>query len=818
MRRFAFEIRITIIMMLLLAVVSLMAIFAYQRFSNVIDQVSENMRPDMRLITAKALVNDLNDAEIAVKSFRITDDQNYLDQFYNSVQSVEEKLEDFHQLNSDFNDIENISQLDSLDTLVNQKITILNDLLLLRDGRRTQKALDKVVEKISSASETDTIIHPTTSNLPEEKPKKKLFSWLFKKKSTNSDTIIKDSLVPVQIIQVQTINEDLNDIRRDELHYAQSYKKKELDLIIQDQIVSRKLAAFFDDFETEELENLNLKNQDTQDQIKATNIQIAWFCALVGALIIFASIIILNYVRKNNQYRRILKKSKKETEELSKAKQKFLANMSHEIRTPLNAIIGFSEQIGSQPLNKEQTEYLNMVKKSSDHLLYLINEILDFSKLQEDKIKLEKIAFSPQDLLDEVGEYMKNETADKNVSCSVDIDSQVPEILNGDPFRLRQILFNLVSNALKFTEKGAIHLELNVIELNNDNCKLELLVKDTGVGIAKEKLATIFNDFEQAESSTSRNFGGSGLGLSIVKLLVDLHQGIITVDSEKGMGTQIKVELPYEISEASAQSLPTSDNNQNIYFDKGLKVLVVDDEKFNRLLIASILRKHKVTFDEASDGKMAVDKLKSTQYDLVLMDVRMPELDGVSAVKKIRKHKNINQHSPIVALTAAVADEDIQSYKKAGFNSFLAKPFKEQQLLQTMFDQLNKNNTPTINKEPQSIDVQLDFTSLKELSGDDQSFFLEMLATFIEGTEQGIINLKQAQQEQQITQAADIAHKMATPCNHMGADQLYKKLKSIEKECRKGNIQQLNDSIQEVEQEALAIIEKVRTEIQNTKA
>jgi signal transduction histidine kinase/DNA-binding response OmpR family regulator len=574
--------------------------------------------------------------------------------------------------------------------------------------------------------------------------------------------------------------------------------------------------AFFDDFETAELYEVAKQTDAAELAIQRTNKQIAWFCAITGVLVLLMAFIIINYVRNNNRYRKALKHSKREAEELARSKQKFLANMSHEIRTPMNAIAGFSEQIGQGTLTDTQRSQLGMVQKSTDHLLYLINEVLDLSKLQANKINLEQIGFEPKDLMNDIFIFLKNEASAKSIEAICETKANVPRILIGDPFRLQQILFNLLSNAVKFTDQGTISVQASSLLKTDSECVLRIAVQDTGIGMEKRHLEKVFLEFEQAERSTSRNYGGTGLGLSIVKLMVDLHNGNINLESEPQKGTTITFEIPYQIG--GVKDLPKKENPRQVNYDQleNLTVLIVDDEKYNRLLLISILKKLNIKYAEADNGEAALEALDENDYDLILMDIRMPKLSGIQATKKIRQLNNKSKlATPVIALTAAVSEDDKMDYFKAGMDGFLAKPYKEKELL-TAIKSCLQFQTKIEDMVEDEKSEQLELEELKSLAAGDKEFYFSMLQIFIEGTEDGITEMANCLMQSDWLNMAEYAHKISSPCKHLGAIRLHAGLKEIENICRdNGDTSRIHKIFEEVNKNAQTAIEQVKEEVSN---
>ncbi|CAN0020276.1 unnamed protein product, partial [Chrysoparadoxa australica] len=446
------------------------------------------------------------------------------------------------------------------------------------------------------------------------------------------------------------------------------------------------------------------RSESAAEDVRSTNQQLLLFCILSGVILLVMAYIIASYIANNRNYRIALQDAKKQSEELSKARSQFLANMSHEIRTPLNAIVGFADQLAVSPMEQSQKEDITMIQKSADHLLYIINDILDVTKLQAGKMQLEKTTFQPKEVLNEVLQLVDHASKKKHLKILYDWSPEIPNRLKGDPYRLRQIMLNLVNNSIKFTSKGTISVMCKVRLQDKRKTVFCLDVIDTGIGMSAEQLKKIFNEFEQAELSTTRNYGGSGLGLSIVKMLVRLHGGDITVNSEKGKGTTISVEIPYMVAKPNRtialKKVQTESDRARL---DGKRILIVDDEAFNRKLLQRILEKHDAVVTEVENGLEAVQEVERNDYDMVLMDMRMPVMDGMEATRKIRKNKNLKLRSlPIIALTAATTSEEKARVEALGINGFLAKPFKEEALLKHMRQVQNSNRLKSLSKDKMS--------------------------------------------------------------------------------------------------------------------
>ncbi len=363
-------------------------------------------------------------------------------------------------------------------------------------------------------------------------------------------------------------------------------------------------------------------------------------------------------------------------EDAVKAKQQFLSNMSHEIRTPMNAIIGFTKVLLKTNLNKKQEEYLNAIKVSGDTLIVLINDILDLAKVDAGKMTFEHAPFKLTVSISAMLHLFETKIQEKNLELIKEYDNSIPEVLIGDSVRLHQIILNLVSNAVKFTTKGKITVSVLLLKEDEDKAVIEFTVTDTGIGIAENKIEKIFENFQQAANDTSRLYGGTGLGLAIAKQLVERQGGSIRVKSKIDEGAAFSFILSFKKTKAEAPS-----EEEIIKLDasiKNLKVLVVEDIALNRLLVKTLLDDFGFESDYAANGKIAVEKIKAAAYDIILMDLQMPVMNGFETAEYIRS--TMNSKIPIIALTADVTTADLAKCKAVGMNDYIAKPIDEKLL------------------------------------------------------------------------------------------------------------------------------------------
>jgi len=355
----------------------------------------------------------------------------------------------------------------------------------------------------------------------------------------------------------------------------------------------------------------------------------------------------------------------------------------------MNAILGLSDLMRKMPLEGKSKEYVKIIHQSASNLLVILNDILDLSKLEAGKVALENIDFSLKEISETVMATLDVKAKEKNLEFYYVLDDKLPEFVSGDPSRLSQVLINLLGNALKFTDKGSVHFEMAKSKSNEQGISVEFSVHDTGIGIAPEKLDSIFESFTQENSATSRKYGGTGLGLTISKQLVELQGGKIIVSSEQGRGSQFKFELFYQNAQQRSQNTETEVLNGDFLIGK--KILLADDNEFNQMVAVDTIESfcNQVMVTTALNGIEVLKSLEKDPFDLLLLDVQMPEMDGYETARQIRNHLKMNsQVLPIVAMTANASQNDIEQCKQAGMDNFVPKPFTSEQLLRILFNYL----------------------------------------------------------------------------------------------------------------------------------
>ena len=525
---------------------------------------------------------------------------------------------------------------------------------------------------------------------------------------------------------------------------------------------------------------------------------------------------------------------KKDAEELlsvQKAKEQFLANMSHEIRTPINGIAGLINLLAETNPTLDQKKYLNGIQSSAENLKVIINDILDISKIESGKLNFEKIGFIPENQISSVIETFKYRTDEKGLQLSYHIAPEAKIVLLGDPVRLNQILMNLIGNAVKFTYAGYIKVSAQVEKIVTGRVVMKFTVADSGIGIPADKIGSIFDSFRQADESVTRKFGGTGLGLAICKQLVELQGGFIQVESVEREGTIFSFSIPYDKTEGWDLQKPEGNKDTRLKikelgsFDK-LSILLVEDNDINQMYSSNILKKWNCKVDMAANGYIALEKIRKNDYDLVLMDIQMPVMDGFETTRYIRNNfTSPKADVPIIALTANAIKGDNVKCLEVGMDDYLPKPFIPEELFNKIIKLTNikpkdnleeqgkndiKNDT---HKASQRSKVVVDLSYLKDISDNDEAFIKEMILSFIENNPVMIEDIKKAAEDKKWREVGNIAHRIKPSIVFMGMNSIKNVVETIEINGLKGkNVDQIPELIARLEATCRQAYEELKHE------
>jgi CheY-like chemotaxis protein len=449
---------------------------------------------------------------------------------------------------------------------------------------------------------------------------------------------------------------------------------------------------------------------------------------------------------------------------------------------------------------------VSVIFKSAKHLRNIVNDTLDFSKIQSKNIIIESIHFSPVEIFEEVYSLVKHEAANKGIELNITWEGEKPGVLIGDPFRLKQIIINLIGNAIKFTEKGEVAIKIKALKLNEQNIELEIQIKDTGIGIEKNNLNVIFDEYVQIENVAGKKYSGTGLGLAIVKKLVELQGGKIKLESNPDEGTKVTVNIKYRKGDAEKIKQVKGEVLEIPKSFTQLSVLIADDEEYNRFLLKSILLKWGIRIKEAQNGNEAIIAACNEHFDIIMMDINMPVTNGIEAAKEIIK---CDSYTQIIAVTAVTDQLDKQACIKAGMKGFLFKPFSEKELFDTINSSLNDNLN--LGSEA-NLEYPINFAELRHLAGGDDKFLAEMIQLFIKSMETGISGIEESIKKKKWDEVFENAHKIAAPVKHIGASHLYEKIKHLENiSNHSATIATVSPVFQEIKNEVLELNKLLKT-------
>ena len=526
-----------------------------------------------------------------------------------------------------------------------------------------------------------------------------------------------------------------------------------------------------------------------------------------------------------------LLKAKELAERSAGLKQRFLANMSHEIRTPMNAVIGMSNLLESDAENftPSQQKYLNGIRNASEHLLVIINDILDFSKIEAGKLEIEHVPFSLDEVLQNVSHTFKYKAEEKNIDLLLILEDNLPDMLLGDPTRLMQILLNLVSNAIKFTDKGKVEIEVGVLQEGQKSVNLVFSVLDTGKGIPEERLEVIFDSFSQISSDTTRRFGGTGLGLTITKKLIEMQGGSLSVRSEVGKGSVFSFVLKYPKSEQDRTTVKPF--NKSAFEDgklPNIRILLAEDNELNQVVAEDTIKKwnEDIVVDIFENGQLAVEALRTHPgyYDLVLMDVQMPKMNGLEATKYIRKELQLND-LPILAMTAYATTGEAERTIMAGMNDYISKPFDPAKLYRKIAklvkhipeEALQKKEETNVfsenNGDILTVYNTIDLQFLKASTDNNDDLMVKMIEIMLRETPEELEKMEYHYYQKNWQRLAAVAHKFKSSAAFMGLPDTEELVKSIQLDAEKQeNLEDLWERIEVVKETCLEACRELEIE------
>jgi signal transduction histidine kinase/FixJ family two-component response regulator len=811
--------------------VAILAVFltgyiTYISFSKLLTSVNALSDPNPKLVRLNDVLKHLSKAESNLRIYTLTDNADELSYYHKNIATVQSNIDTLRQLTE--SDSSQHAAIDEISLLLSEKVANLNSLTEIRKSLKNRdlsaEAMKKIAQLKKKSEANRTVLSSTkttevrTENrasqaqvITEQEEEteglmgrlRKLVGKPSRRKAeqpvlqnnpevTTETTVVIDTIAMSKPdVIIGSVKKILEDLHGEEYKNQQLLSTKEAELIDKSMRLKDRIITLLNDLEKKELENSQRERTEARMVAESSSIILAGILAICLLSSLVFALVIFGDINKSSYYRKQLVQAKQKSEHLAKVKQEFLANMSHEIRTPLGAILGFSEQLSKQSLTAEQQYFVEAIKSSSDFLLSTVNEILDLSKIEAGKLEVESIPFSLEEALVSTCNTFGLKAAEKNISLTYYMDQGMPDALVGDPFRLKQVLFNLVSNAIKFTERGSVEIHARLEKADENSARIQIQVSDTGIGISPGNLQTIFEDFSQADSSTTRKYGGTGLGLSICKKLLELQGGHIKVESQPGEGTTFTFSITY----IKDKQQPKLTDKQLVSFrmPEDLRVLVIDDDNYNITLCKAILTDWGLEPDLVTGGKEAIRKLEEHDYDVVLTDIHMPEVSGIDIARFIRSQEGDKAQVPVIAFTANVIREDLEGYKETGFSTCLTKPFKAQDLYRCLVEVLpyiahyqeedmalcsndSLMETPAGFKAPDLYSLE----DIREFAHADEATMKAFVEKFICESRLNLSRLKQHGEDNNWIEVGELAHKMIAGYSYFRIDTVVPELKKLE--------------------------------------
>lgn len=500
-----------------------------------------------------------------------------------------------------------------------------------------------------------------------------------------------------------------------------------------------------------------------------------------------------------------LREAKLEAERTAQAKESFLANMSHEIRTPLSGIYGMMQLLQSTRLNQEQKGYIQSIDKAINNLQSIINDILDLSKINAGMVDIEFVEFNMREELEALSRLYKSKASDKGLKLEIDIEKNISNWFIGDPHRINQVITNLLGNSVKFTEQGSITIKCFKQDNVDDKELIAVCVEDTGIGMDASFMANIFEKFSQEESGHARKFGGTGLGMSITKKLVDLMQGSISIESEKHKGTKVTVTIPLKPTDKSEM---TERKVLEEGMLRGKHILVAEDNEINASVIKSMLTREGALITLVGNGQLLTKAFETQEFDLVVSDIQMPVMDGLQAVRWIRKSGRTDLR--VIALTANALSEERDRCFRAGFDEVVYKPFHRDQLLEACINTGSKRETTNIERLHPDSDELYNLDILREMLDNNEDYLNELLQKFLNETPNKLKALENAFEKRDIREVREMTHYLASSIHHLNIHSLTEVIKDIESKKITRSIRQLKMAVAFISETLDQVVQKIR--------
>ena len=750
-----------IVSYVLLFLVSVVAGYViFKEIQKLSHQEKINQKDRNKIIQISKILSLVNDTESAGRIAMRTDDREALQLFLEKNVYLQTEILKFRR---DISSEKQVFTLDTIRSLLNLKSENLQELKAFQETDSTSIIIRSAIRKLSSLEPylgyelygKDT--YRRKSSTPEKTPPD-IASILKKYKNIKIPTTFKNTKFDKVVLETLTLLNKVNEETEDSKSQINEKMRK---LWKNDVQISRKLDDLLHNFEEEVLANsqkLSLEREQIFENSK--NLLMISFLVALG-IIVISSIVIINDFVTSQRYRRRLEAANRKSNNLLKNREQLISMVSHDLRTPLSSIVGYSELLSKQNVSEKGKNYLSHIKYSSEYISKLVDELLDYTRIEAGKITIEKVPFNTTEIIDEVANNVKSAYKTKDVNLSLSFSETVNNLnFSSDAYRIKQILYNLISNAFKFTERGTVHIQADARQLNGDEYEIGIAVTDTGIGIKKEQQEHIFDEFTQANDEISKRYGGSGLGLHISQKLANLLRGKIYLESYENKGSTFTLRFLAEkvVERTKTTQIITNDKNPDL-----ITIIVIDDDLSILSLIKELLKQKNINAITFNNGKEAFEQMENFDFDLVITDIQLPEMNGFHFVTLFNEQYK-NTPLPVLAITGR-RDVPESFYMKSGFSGILPKPFSPEQFYQKLKLFFPKLNIEVENKSIMvSNNIEGGYTPeiLESFMGDDREGIIGIYEHFLKESSENIQTLKLLADREDYKGIKAIAHKMTT--------------------------------------------------------
>lgn len=787
--------------LLLFVIAALSVWFIYSEILKIASPSNNANADSQKVIRVSNAIASLYASETVGRNSILTGSKADLNEYTKLLDSIKLEIE---AIKSEA-DKTQLPKLDTIQYLLQRKKNSINEIVKFRNDFDTKATFKRAEKKVY-----------TTKDSLVKKIKPIKFSGRQQYRSFLNEVLTKkqlDSLSKLPLSNdslVMAIQRRMRKMAAVDIEKQYELVVKEQKLLDENRYISDQLRTVLSSLEKQLLEKSYAKINESKLAIDNTIQTIAWVGAITFFLLIIFGYIIIRDLTINQNYRNQLESLNAEKEDLLRSKMMLLATVTHDIQTPLGSVIGFSDLLKNTNVNPKQEQYLDNIKHSSNYILKLVNDLVDFSKLENNRINVEKVSFNFKDLIESTCKPLEPNAENKGIELNWDVEEVLDGNFVSDPYRLKQILTNLISNAIKFTQEGSVEVHAKI-----ESDTIVVSVIDTGIGIAKNKQKAVFKEFTQAHAGIEKKFGGTGLGLTIAKRMLQLLDGDIVLDSEENKGSIFTITIPAIKSGAEAVETVVPSLDSEAEFLKDKRILIVDDDAMQLSLMKEIFSNYPVKITTLVDAAKVRDLLEHEQFDLVLSDIQMPNIDGFELVRIIRNNNNQQIASiPVIALSGK-RNLNPEDFTSKGFTAFHPKPLRLEELLllmKSIFDGKPVDVAVQV-AEARKDEKLFDLTSLNKFTQNDPVSLKLIVDTFITSVSENTEALRQATCEMNLKRMSEIAHKMIPMLKQMEVYTISDLLEPIEDQSLEHNKEEMEKYVEAIFQKLSILISELEKEI-----